>query len=492
MTRRRRTPPHDDDAELAVLGAMLLKPEACAVALSVVDPEDFYSPARSHVFSSMASLVGRGAVVDAVTVHDELASAGLLEAAGELGTGPGLIALGDHTPSIAHVAHYAGIVAEKAARRRVIAGGEDIIAAAYDGAALGDALQRAELLFSGADVRARRRELQIITVADVVREEVIWLWRGRLALRKVAMVDGDPELGKSTITLDLSARVSTGSPMPDGERLDGPGDVIIASAEDDMGDTIRPRLEAVGADLERVHLVNLSGPGMMTLPDDVPALQAAVEKYRAVLVIIDPLLQFISGEVDSYRDQEVRRALFPLSKMAADTRCAVMGVRHFTKGAAGGKAIYRGGASIAFIALARIGLAVGQDPDDPSRRLLAVSKCNIDSRAPTLAYRLVPDARYKVARIDWLGPVETTADEMVAIPHAREDPETTGALAAGCAFLTDVLTPAPRWVKDVKDEAKAAGLSWATVRRAKDKLGAVALKVGAPGETDQGWKWALP
>jgi hypothetical protein len=490
MAKRQRIPPNDEAAERAVLGAMLLKPEACAAAMSVIGAEDFYSPARGHVFAAMESLCNRGEVVDVVTVCDELDALELREAAGDVGTGAGLIALQSGTPSIAHAGHYARIVADKAARRRLIVSAQEITEAAYNGAEVGHALQQVELLLSSADARARRKRLHIITMADVEREDIDWLWQGRLALRKVTMVDGDPELGKSTITLDLAARISTGSPMPDGERLDGPADVIIASAEDDPGDTIRPRLEAVGADLDRIHHVDLSGPDMMTLPNDVPALRSAVEEHRAVLVVLDPLLQFISGEVDSYRDQEVRRALHPLVQMAADTRCAVVGVRHFTKGQ-GGKAIHRGGASIAFIALARIGWAVGQDPDDPTRRLLAVSKCNIAAHAPTLAYRLVPDELHNVSRIDWLGAVETTADEMVAIPHAGNQEEAS-ALEGACGFLTDLLTPAPRWVKEITDETKAAGLSIRTVRRAKDKIGVVAIKVGRPGDSDQGWKWALP
>jgi hypothetical protein len=340
-------------------------------------------------------------------------------------------------------------------RRRLIAGSREVTEAALNGHDLSDAMALAEVLVSEA--RVRRRELRIITAADIQPERVRFLWTGRLALGKPAMLDGDPDLGKSTITADLGARISTGSPMPDGELLSEAGDVIIASAEDGMADTIRPRLEAAGADLRRVHLVDLSGPDLMTLPGDVPALRRSVERHRAVLVVIDPLLQFLSGEVDSYRDQEVRQALFPLAQMAADTGCAVLGIRHFTKGA-GGKAIHRGGASVGIIGLARIGLAVGQHPNDPSRRLLAVTKCNIAVKPPTLAYRLVPDDLYGVARIEWLGVVDTSADEMVAIPR-QEDHEESSALAAACAFLTAFLTPGPRWVKEVKDEAVAAGLA---------------------------------
>jgi hypothetical protein len=320
---------------------------------------------------------------------------------------------------------------------------------------------------------------------------VRFVWNGRLALGKLAMLDGDPDLGKSTITADLGARISTGSPMPDGELLSEAGDVIIASAEDGLADTIRPRLEAAGADLRRVHAVNLSGPDLMTLPRDVPALRRAVERHRAVLVIIDPLLQFLSGQVDSYRDQEVRQALFPLAQVAADTGCAVLAIRHFTKGTGGGKAIHRGGASVGIIGLARIGLAVGQDPDDPTRRLLAVTKCNVAARAPTLAYRLVPDDLRGVVRIEWLGPVDTSADEMVAIPR-HEDPEDASALVSACGVLSALLAPGPRWVKEVKDETRAAGLAWATVRRAKEKLEVETRHYGTVGDTDQGWKWALP
>ena len=276
--------------------------------------------------------------------------------------------------------------------------------------------------------------------------------------------------------------------MPDGEHLCGPRHVIIASAEDDPGDTIRPRLEVAGADLDLVHIVELDGPDLMSLPQDVPALREAIEQYDVGLVIIDPLLHFLSDEVDSYKDQKVRRALYPLSRMAADTGCAVLCIRHFTKGGSG-RAIHRGGGSVGFIALARLGWVVGEDPSDPSRRLLAVSKCNIAAQAPTLAYQLVPYGG--VVRIEWLGPVDTTADQMVTI-QPRENEERATALSAAKAFLVELLSDGDLWVKDVKDNAKDAGFSWSTVRRAKDDLKVAALKIGKPKDEVQGWQWHLP
>ena len=91
----------------------------------------------------------------------------------------------------------------------------------------------------------------MVSLADVEPERVDWLWDGYLPLGKVVVLDGDPGVGKSTVSLDIAARISTGSPMPDGIRR-RKGTVLVLSAEDGLADTIRPRLDAAEADPARV------------------------------------------------------------------------------------------------------------------------------------------------------------------------------------------------------------------------------------------------
>ena len=340
-----RVPPHDLAAEEALLGVMLL-PDAgdmVAAALAVCSAADLYQPAHGHIFEAVSLLHLRGQPADPVTVADALRHTGLLEAAGGAAT---LITLQSNAPSRGAVSRYATIVAEHAARRRLIGVANEVVELGF--AATDDVnavlLRAFDMLAEVARASANGR-LALVPVDQVVPERVDWLWQGRLARGKVTVVDGDPGLGKSTITADLAARISTGSPMPDGSRLSGSADVIPLSAEDGVADTIRPRLEAAGADLTRVHAVDISAADPMVLPSGIGDLERAVTATGAVLVVIDPFVAFLSDDVNSYRDQDVRRVLAALAALAARTGVCVLLVRHLTK-STGGPAIYRGGGSI--------------------------------------------------------------------------------------------------------------------------------------------------
>ena len=236
---------------------------------------------------------------------------------------------------------------------------------------------------------------KITCAADVAPERVRWLWRGRIPLGKVTVLDGDPGLGKSTLMADIAARVTTARLLPDDSRsaLDNPASVLVLSAEDGAGDTIRPRLEAAGADLERVQIwhCNLDDDAsemLPSLPEDIGLLANLIQEHEVALVTIDPLMAYLSANTHSFRDQDVRRALAPLAKVGEATGAAIVLVRHLNK-APGGAAIYRGGGSIGIIGAARSGLLVAKHPDDETRRVLASTKSNLGPPPPSLAYRLV-------------------------------------------------------------------------------------------------------
>jgi hypothetical protein len=490
VTTKGRVPPYDLAAEESLLGACLITPAAIAASVDICSPDDFHRPAHVHIYNAITDLYRNGVTVDGVTVADHLRRHHLLDAIGGAAV---LTDLEAKTPATASAGRYAAIVAEYSAARQMIAAADEIAEMGYRGADdIGGKLWQARALLDGVGMIVAPRGLPLATVADVASERVQWLWPGRLARGKLTILDGDPDQGKSTMSLDVGARVSTGSSMPDGHRLDEPGDVLVLSAEDDLADTIRPRLEAAGANLERIHVVDLSRAEDVTFPAHVPDLEVDVIKHSATLVIVDPLVAFLSAGIDSHRDQDVRRALFALGAMATRTGAAVLTVRHLNK-TTGQSALYRGGGSIGIIGAVRLGLLVGFDPDDDSRRLLASSKCNLTAKPPTLAYRLVPDDLRGVAWIEWHGPVDVTADELVAVRQERgHDPEETSALDDASAFLTQLLAEGDRWTKEVRDQTTEAGLSWITVRRAKDRLGVVAVKVGRPKDPEQGWKWHLP
>lgn len=328
---------------------------------------------------------------------------------------------------------------------------------------------------------------------EIETERVAWLSEGRLAFGKLTVLDGDPGLGKSTITLDWAARISRGLPLPGSKLIpDRPRGVIILSAEDGAGDTIRPRLEAANADLSRIYLLSMRDErGNEQLPDlstHIDDIGHQVEATDAALVIIDPLMAFLGGEVNSNRDQDMRRVLSPVSAMAERTRCAVLILRHLNK-ASGLSALYRGGGSIGIIGAARFGLLVGKDPNDQDghRRIIAVQKCNIGPEMPGLVYQLTSVEGTDVARIDWMGESSITAGQLAAGPMNEE--ERAGQDEA-MEWLRQALAEGAQESKLVQRDAKDAGLSWRTVESAKKKLGVEVYKEGFG--KDGKWFWKLP
>jgi hypothetical protein len=263
-----------------------------------------------------------------------------------------------------------------------------------------------------------------IRVSDVEPERVEWLWRGRIPIGKLVTLDGMPGLGKSTVTHDIAARVSTGRPMP-GEETNpwGPASVVLLSAEDGIGDTIRPRLEAAGADLERIVVLDEvdAGEGRRPpiIPDDLGVLFALLDEENDVgLVVIDPLFAFLSGAHDSHRDQDVRRVLHQVKILAERAVVPVLVVRHPTKGSAGGSAIYAGGGSVGIVGAARVGLFMGRDPDDDECCVLACAKNNLAKKPPSLSLRLVEHDELGVAQVRWQGESRLTADQPNGAPSS--------------------------------------------------------------------------
>jgi hypothetical protein len=336
-------------------------------------------------------------------------------------------------------------------------------------------------------------KLVVRRVADVPRERVRWVWPGYLPVGKVVVLDGDPGLGKSTVTADLAARITVGKAMPDGSGGGEPGAVVLASAEDGLADTIRPRLELAGADLALVTAIEAAElPDGRTvpleLPGDLEALEAVVRDVRARLVTVDPLVAFLAGSVNANRDQDVRRALHPVRDMAERTGAAVLVVRHLRK-AATETAVQRGGGSIGIIGAARVGLMVARDPADADRRILAVTKSNVGAIPPSIAYRLLPDDALGVAAVAWEGATDHRADDLLSAPVDR--PASKRELAE--QLLQELLADGPRLRSEIEDAAKEADIGWRTMEAAKADLGVWSEQRPEPGKRGSGaaW-WRLP
>jgi len=341
---------------------------------------------------------------------------------------------------------------------------------------------------NGGSLGTHARGDGLVCLADVEPKAVRWLWQKRIVLGKVNVLDGDPGLGKSLLALSIAARVTRGGSLPDGMTgdLEGPAGVLLLSAEDDLEDTIRPRLDAAGADVSRVFVLMHTGldDEAPTIPESIPTIEGAIEAVGAKLVIIDPIMAFLSADVEAHKDQHVRRALAPLARMAERLGVAVLVIRHLNKGNSTNP-LYRGGGSIGIIGAARSGLLVARDPDDPSgkRRILASTKSNLAEQPESLAY-FIEQAENAAARIVWEGGSAHTASTLLVQPADDEESESLGE-AKG--FLSDVLKGGPVEATEVKKQARLAGISERTLWRAKAGLGVMAEKRAHDGR----WQWRM-
>jgi archaellum biogenesis ATPase FlaH len=339
---------------------------------------------------------------------------------------------------------------------------------------------------------------------DIQAKALRWVWAYRYPAGKVCLLAGNPNMGKSLITVDMAARITNGRPFPDGAPCER-GEVIILSAEDDAEDTIRPRLDAAGADVSRVYLLSAvvvpkevkprvgirrngeQQPGIIerefSLDSDIKALADAIKQHPDTkMIVIDPISAYLGG-TDSNNNAEVRRLLTPLTKLAARTGVLILGVTHMRKSV--GQAIHRPIESIAFMAAGRAAWGVGYDPEDANKRVMVCIKSNLAPDIGGLAYR-IEDTHSGSPRIAWEpGTVNIPADDVLGGLDSREE---GSARHEAAKWLREYLADGPKPATEVKERATAAGFSWATLRRAK-----ATLNVSSTQDTFHGpWMWSLP
>ena len=333
-------------------------------------------------------------------------------------------------------------------------------------------------------------------LADVEPREVEWLWPGRVALGRITLLVGRPGEGKSFLTIDMAARVTTGTPWPDGSTCPM-GSVILISAEDDPGDTIRPRLDAHCADVRRVHLLSavrhIDDKGdpyevWFTLVD-IAALEAALEACPGCrLVVVDPIGSFLGGKTDAHRDNEVRSVLAPIAKLAEKYRAAVVVVAHRRK-SSGSSADDLALGSRAFTGIARAVWHLSRDKENKVRRLLLPGKNNLVADGNGLAFTICGDPPVIVWEHD---PVTMSADDALAIEngekHGKPGPEPEAMTQAAEWLRGELADQSTHQVADLKQEAKAAGLNWRSVQRASAHLKVKVSRQGFGGPCT----WQLP
>ena len=341
----------------------------------------------------------------------------------------------------------------------------------------------------------RRRPI-LVNLGDVQPESISWLWPERIPLGKLSILTGDPGLGKSMITTDIAARLSSGRGWPDGTPGADPGGSVFLSAEDDPADTMRPRFDRAGGDPRNVTLLNAiestdsetgtTRQATFSLDDHLLMLDEAIRSTRAAcrLVVIDPITAYLGGRVDSHRTSDVRGLLAPLSDLAAEHAVSVLLVSHLNK-SQGQSALHRSTGSLAFVAAARTAFLCCKDRDDERRRLLLPTKSNLSPRTDGLAFTVQADGPGKPPFVRWeAGPVKVTADEALAPAGEGRESVTDEATE----FLRDILADGPVGSKRVLADARELGIPTKTLRRALSRLGGKPTKSGFDG----GWAWSLP
>lgn len=303
-------------------------------------------------------------------------------------------------------------------------------------------------------------DLQLINMSDVEATAVQWLWYPYIPFGKLTIMQGDPGEGKTHLILAVTARLTKGEALPQAEPMP-PANVIYQTAEDGLSDTIKPRLEMVGADCSRVLVIDESTDAL-SLCDE--RIREAIEQTDAKLLILDPLQAYLGANVDMHRANEIRPVFHKLGQVAEETGCAVVIIGHMNMG--GTKSGYRGLGSIDITAAARSVLIVGKSPQDPNTRIMAHSKSNLAPAGASIAFELGDTFRF-------LGTSSITVDELLGFEQVKRN-----SLEEAKSLLLAMLSDGRQESKVIFEEAQQRGISERTVKTAKKELGIESLQEG--------------
>ena len=300
--------------------------------------------------------------------------------------------------------------------------------------------------------------VKIIRMSDVELTPVDWLWKPYLPFGKLSVLQGNPGEGKTYFAMHLAAACTNGKLLPNMERME-PFNVIYQTAEDGLGDTVKPRLIEAGADLDRVLVIDDSDV-QLTLSDE--RIEKAIIENNARLVIIDPIQAYLGADVDMNRANEVRPIFMRLGQVAQRTGCAILLIGHLNK-AAGMQSLQRGLGSIDIAAAVRSVMFIGKLKHDPTMRILTHEKSSLAPPGASLAFSLGDEGGFR-----WVGEYDITADEMLSGIEPQRETKTQQAKDLICALLAggkQVLS------EDIDKAALERGIPGRTVRDAKRELG---------------------
>ncbi len=318
----------------------------------------------------------------------------------------------------------------------------------------------------------------LVTMADVEREDVEWIVSPFIPRRKVTFLEGDPGLGKSFITLSIASAISTGALLSNGLQF-SQGKIILFCTEDGLGDTVRPRLEKMDADLTQITAYKIP----IVLDDEgKKAIENGLRTQRPELVILDPLSAFLSVNADINKANHARQFMSWLAEAAARFNCAILIIRHLTKGGRD-QAIYRGLGSIDFTAAARSVLMVAGSPNDKSKRAIFHTKSNLAPFGDPLGYEIAD------GKVIWTGKAEFKLEDFLNQNVERKRSGITAEKEAADA-LKDFLKNGPKPQREVIDYiCQDVGVSKRTICRAKKALGIISVK--EKDKQNGEWIWRL-
>jgi predicted ATP-dependent serine protease len=314
-------------------------------------------------------------------------------------------------------------------------------------------------------------ELKMIRMSEVQSQEIEWLWYPFIPYGKLTIIQGDPGDGKTTMVLNLAAKLSKGEQMDEGMNVTEPTTVIYQTAEDGLADTVKPRLELAGADCERIVVIDESDKSLSMVDE---RLEEAIQKTKAKLLILDPIQAYLGGGMDMNRANEARDMTKKLGMLAEKYKCAIVLIGHMNK-ASGNKAAYRGIGSIDFFAVARSVLLVGRVEEEPELRAVVQIKNNLAAFGHPKAFSLSESG------FQWVGDYEITADEVLGgIAPKANKLEQARNLLREFADKTNIVPSSE--VFEVADEHS---ISKRTLENAKKELGIKAKKI------NNSWYWDL-
>ena len=300
--------------------------------------------------------------------------------------------------------------------------------------------------------------VKIIRMSDVELTPVEWLWKPYLPFGKLSVLQGNPGEGKTYFAMHLAAACTNGKLLPNMERME-PFNVIYQTAEDGLGDTVKPRLIEAGADLDRVLVIDDSDV-RLTLSDE--RIEKAIVENNARLVIIDPIQAYLGADVDMNRANEVRPIFMRLGQVAQRTGCAILLIGHLNK-AAGMQSLQRGLGSIDIAAAVRSVMFIGKLKHDPTMRILTHEKSSLAPPGVSLAFSLGDEGGFR-----WVGEYDITADEMLSGIEPQRETKTQQAKDLICTLLAGGKQV---FSEDIDKAALERGIPGRTVRDAKRELG---------------------